>query len=68
MTTPDPIPDAMAAIEQLTTMYKMVWTPLLLDVQNTMLSAGIRENIVDSVIADIFRMHLQGIIDNQKAG
>ena len=58
----------MAAIEQLTTMYKLVWTPMLVDVQKTMLDAGIRENIVDSVVSDIFRMHLQGILDNNKAG
>ena len=64
----DPIPDAMAAAEQLVTWYKMLWTPLLVDLQETMRKAGIRDNLADSVISTIFRAHIESILNTKDKG
>ncbi len=62
----DPIPDAMAAIDQLVTWYQNTWTPMLVELQTTMQKAGLRDTIADRVIASIFEIHVGSALRTKK--
>jgi hypothetical protein len=58
----DPIPDAMAAGEQLTQMYKSLWAPMILDFQKELGKIGVRDSIADKVVPIMFDIHMRSAL------
>lgn len=66
MTVNDPIPPAMAAAEQLTQMYKAIWAPMILDLQNELSRIGVRDTIADNVVSTMFDLHARNAMTGNK--